>query len=229
MNEAPRGNRLWQSVQAEVRKHKWSAVSTPTRWTRKTELKFSSQAQMFFKGICFFDFFVLFDDLILCIDGLSSSPVWYLWKQSTRIKSEFCFAFVNFRLFHDKEGFPSQNLKSNTSTDIISHVVKILFPGGRREKWEFFYQLNKYRQILFGSGIFLKKRRWAFYSEFSYFFGKPCCLYSFVLYYQQDNVCPTPSLSLIGEPSILDFGKKWDSVPTIHANESNWSSVKQFE
>ena len=143
MNQAPRGNRLWQSVQAEVRKHKWSAVSTPTRWTRKTELKFSSQAQMFFKGICFFDFFVLFDDLILCIDGLSSSPVWYLWKQSTKIKSdEVCFAFVNFQLFHDKEGFPSQNLKSNTSTDIISHVVKILFPGGRREKWEVFINLT---------------------------------------------------------------------------------------
>ena len=142
MNEAPRGNRLWQSVQAEVRKHKWSAVSTPTRWTRKTELKFSSQAQMFFAGICFFDFFVLFDDLILCIDGLSSSPVWYLWKQSNKIKSQVCFAFVNFQLFHDKEGLPSQNLKSNPSTDIISHVVKILFPGGRREKWEVFINLT---------------------------------------------------------------------------------------
>ena len=103
---------------------------------------------MFFKGICFFDFFVLFDDLILCIDGLSSSPVWYLWKQSTKKKSQVCFAFVNFQLFHDKEGLPSQNLKSNTSTDIISHVVKILFPGGRREVGGFINLTNAAKYYL---------------------------------------------------------------------------------
>ena len=94
----------------------------------------------------------------------------------------------------------------------LAMLLRSYFQEGE-ERSRRFYQLNKYRQILFGSGIFFKRRRWAFYSEFSYFFGKPCCLYSFVLYYQQDNVCPTTSLSLIGEPSISDFGKRMGLCP----------------
>ena len=137
----------------------------PNALDEENWIKFSSQAQMFFKGICFFDFFVLFDDLILCIDGLSSSPVWYLWKQSNKIKSQVCFAFVNFQLLHDKEGLPSQNLKSNTSTDIISHV-KILFPGGRREKWEVFINLTNAAKYYLVQEFFSKREDEHFIQNF---------------------------------------------------------------